>query len=575
MNRFILYTIFLSLMSVSLNSFGATLSSTVNRNQVSTNETLTLTVTIDEQVNTSSLDLRELENDFEVLSTSPQSRSSINIVNGRSVQESTTVWTITLVAKRDGRLTIPAFSIGAAKSQSIGIDVSNAKSSRSSNLPLDVKVSSNRSTVYPNQQFIVTVELSAQRDVRDLSGPQLIVADADVEPLDQQNFQRVDNGIARQIVVLKYAVFAKKTGKLTIPILTYTGLKNARRGVFGNTGDQVIARSNQFELDVVDAPAGMSKQAWFSADDLSIQSKWSADISDLKVGEPVTRTITLIAQGQHASAIPPIAALTNIDGLKSYKDQPQLETGKTSEGFVASRIESEAIVASKAGEFTLPELSIQWWSNDTESWQTATLEAETLTVSGTALPINDTQGLTALPELPNPNIVSLDPQQSQSDATKTLLPWKILSGVLGLIVLFQFFLLRKRSNSSTVDSSDRPSSTSERTAWADVERSTKNGDQTKEIREAILRWANSLGISSERITLSKLSEIVDSHALSESLNALDRQLYQAQGAELTEQLLNDLRSELSSFRSNIKQQLDKDNDKNSSQVNGLQPLYPN
>ena len=148
MNRFFFYTIFLSLMSVSLNSFGATLSSTVNRNQVSTNETLTLTVSIDEQVNTSSLDLSELERDFEVLGTSPQSRSSINIVNGRSVQEATTVWTITLVAKRDGRLTIPAFSIGTAKSQAITINVSNAKHSSSSNLPLDVKVSSNRCLLY-------------------------------------------------------------------------------------------------------------------------------------------------------------------------------------------------------------------------------------------------------------------------------------------------------------------------------------------------------------------------------------------------------------------------------------------
>ncbi len=572
MNRFFRYTIFLSLMSLSLNSVGATLSSTVNRNQVSTNETLTLTVSIDEQVNTSSLDLSELEKDFEVLGTSPQSRSSINIVNGRSVQEATTVWTITLVAKRDGQLTIPSFNIGAAKSQAITINVSNAKNSRSSNLPLDVKVSSNRGTVYPNQQFIVTVELSAQRDVRDLGGPQLAVADADVEPLDQQNFQRVDNGIARQIVVLKYAVFAKKTGKLTIPILTYTGLKNARRSVFGNTGDQVIARSNPLELEVIDVPSSSSNQAWFSADDLSIQSKWSADISDLKVGQPVTRTITIVAKGQHASAIPPISGLTSIDGLKSYKDQSQLETGKTSEGFVASRVESEAIVASKAGEFTLPPLSIQWWSNDSESWQTATLEAETLKVTGSAAAVNNTQNQSALSELPNSNAVSSDLEQGNTYRTKTALPWQILSGALAFIVLFQFFLLRKQSKGARQDSTEKPNSTSEKSAWTQLERTIKNRDQANVIREAVLSWANTLGLSSEPVTLYKLSALIDSKPLSDALNALDRKLYQAQGEKLTEQLLSDLRSELSSFRSRTKRGLDIG--ENSSQVDDLKPLYP-
>jgi len=572
MNRFFRYTIFLNLMSLSLNSFGATLSSSVNRNQVSTNETLTLTVSIDEQVNNSSLNLSELEKDFEVLGTSPQSRNSINFVNGRSVQEATTVWTITLVAKRDGQLTIPAFSIGSAKSQAITINVSNAKNSRSSNQPLDVKVSSNRSTVYPNQQFIVTVELSAQRDVRDLGGPQLVVADADVEPLDQQNFQRVDNGIARQIVVLKYAVFAKKAGKLTIPILTYTGLKNARRGVFGNTGDQVIARSNQLELEVIDAPTSSSNQAWFSANSLNIQSKWSADITNLKVGQPVTRTITIVAQGQTASAIPPISELTNIDGLKSYKDQPQLETGKTSQGFVASRVESEAIVASKAGEFILPPLSIQWWSNDSESWQTATLEAETLMVAGAAAPINNTQSQIPLPELTNPNTVSPGLQQGHTGQTKSALAWQILSGALSLIVIFQFFLLRKQTKGTTDDSTEKLSATSEKSAWAKLERTIKNRDHTNEIREAILSWANSLGLSSEPVTLSKLSALIDSKPLSDALSALDRQLYQAQGEELTEQVLNDLRSELSSFRSSAKRGLD--NRKNSSKIDDLKPLYP-
>lgn len=565
--------IFLSLISLSINSLAASLSSTVNRNQVSTNETLTLTVTIDEQVDTSSLDLSELERTFEVLGTSPQSRSSINFVNGRSVQEATTVWTITLVAKREGRLVIPAFTIGSAKSQAIAVNVTNAKTSTTSNLPIDVKVSSNRNEVFPNQQFIVTVELSAQRDVRDLSGPQLVVAGADVEPLGQQNFQRVDNGIARQIVVLKYALFAKKTGKLTIPILTYTGLKNARRGVFGNTGDQVVARSKQIELDVKEAPISNANQVWFSADELSISSKWSADISDLQVGQPVTRTITITAKGQNASAIPPLEHDNSLNGLKSYKDQPQLETGKTSEGFVASRVESEAIVASEAGEFVLPALSIDWWNNTTKTWQTATLKAETLKVTGSAFALNEAQNQTPLPEITTKDGSEVTPGPlGQSSA---LLPWQILSGILGLIVIVQFFLMRRKSGQSKSTSSEEQSATSEKSAWLELQRALKNGEQTLTIREAILVWANCLGLSDEHVTLARLSELADSDTLTQSLGDLDRQLYRDKSSDTAEQWLDDLSSELSKFRMKSKQ-IRGNRDHNTDQQHcDLKPLYPN
>jgi len=78
----------------------ATLTSKVTRNQVSTNETFTLTVLIDEQVDSSELNLESLEKNFEILSSTPQSRSSFNVINGRSIKSASTKWTITLFSER-------------------------------------------------------------------------------------------------------------------------------------------------------------------------------------------------------------------------------------------------------------------------------------------------------------------------------------------------------------------------------------------------------------------------------------------------------------------------------------------
>ena len=59
------FTVLLSLV-LPIMAHSATLSSTVNRNQVSTNETLTLVVAIDQQVDSSELNLSPLQQDFEI-----------------------------------------------------------------------------------------------------------------------------------------------------------------------------------------------------------------------------------------------------------------------------------------------------------------------------------------------------------------------------------------------------------------------------------------------------------------------------------------------------------------------------
>ncbi len=535
----------------------ATLTSTVNRNQISTNETLTLTVSIDEQVDSSALDLSTLQENFEILGTTPQSRSSFNIINGKSQKSASTTWTITLVAKNEGILTIPSFSVNSATSRPITVKVSDASDGKSSNLPLEVWVSTSASEVYPNQQFVVEVELSASSNVRDLNGPQLVIADAQVEAFDQQSFQRVDKGLARQIVILKYSVFANQAGELTIPVMTFTGLQNGQRRVFGSTGTQVIARSKQLTIKVNDAPV-VDGQQWFPADNVSIESDWSGDISALKVGEPITRTITVSAIGQQASAIPPLTLENLDDGLKSYKDQPRLDTGKSSQGFVATRIESEAIVANKAGRFEVPAVTIDWWNTKTKQWQTSTLEKQTLVVSGAVLATSDQSISTGVA---NPIVVS-----NTNDASYSNRLWQLFSGFLLTIVVIQFYFLMRRSavKSNTVVAKDK--SASEREAWATLQASIKS-DNSRAIRHSIINWGRALLDVDHQVSLQSIAKLDNSNALRELFGALDQHLYQ--GKNKPDNL--EIGKALKELRAHIKKS---DNEKPDTQLK-LNPLYPN
>jgi len=545
----------LLILAVSSLANAATLTSSVNRNQISTNETLTLTVSIDEQVDSSVLDLSTLQENFEILGTTPQSRSSFNIINGKSQKSASTTWTITLVAKNEGILTIPSFSVKSATSRPITVKVSDASSGKSSDLPLEVWVNTDTTEVYPNQQFVVEVELSASSNVRDLNGPQLVIADAQVEAFDQQSFQR--KGLARQIVILKYSVFANQAGELTIPVMTFTGLQNGRRRVFGSTGTQVIARSKQLTIKVNQAPI-VDGQQWFPADNVSIDSDWSGDISSLKVGEPITRTITVSAIGQQASAIPPLRLESLSDGLKSYKDQPRLDTGKSSQGFVATRIESEAIVANKAGQFEVPAVTIDWWNTKTKQWQTSTLEKQTLVVSGIAIAASD-QSISA--GVVNPVAIS-----NTNDDTQPNRLWQLLSGVLLTIVLIQFYFLMRRPAAKSNTVVDENKSTSEREAWATLQASIKS-DNSRAIRHSIITWGRAVLDVDHQVSLQSIAKLDKSNALSELFNALDQHLYQ--GKNKPDSL--EIDKALKELRARVKKS---NNEKPNTKLT-LNPLYPN
>jgi len=116
----------------------ANLVSSVNRNSINSGQIITLSVSYDKQVSGASLNIDSLNRDFDVLSITPQSSSSTSFVNGKVTKEESTVWKITLAAKREGEITIPAFDINGDKSDSIIIKVED--SSASSNAISDLTV---------------------------------------------------------------------------------------------------------------------------------------------------------------------------------------------------------------------------------------------------------------------------------------------------------------------------------------------------------------------------------------------------------------------------------------------------
>lgn len=539
-------------------SFAASLTSTVNRNTMSTNETLTLQITLDEKADTSDLDLSELRNDFEILGVSPRNSTSISTGYGKTSRVTTTQWTITLAAKREGNLSIPAFKVKQAVSKAISISASNSSgiSSAPESAPLTATGSANKASVYPNEQLIFEVELSAADTVADINGAALESANASIELISQQQFQRIDNGVSRRIITLKYAIFAEQSGSLTIPSLTFTGLVGGRRSIFGNQGQKVIGRTKPLTVEVKDKPK-TNGAPWFPAEAVSINSSWSGDKNAIKTGEPITRTIIITASGQLATAIAPLNQADLRDSkIKSYKDKPQLNSQKTNNGYISTRTESEAIVVNAAGDIELPAITIDWFNVNTNEWQQATLAAETISVSGD-LVSSTIQVITP---------IDTGEQQQASDLiqTKTHWAWPIATALLSLICLLQFFLLVRTKKTQPKKSSQNKKAETEKKLWKTLITDLK-GDDPKKIRNSLITWTRSAHPQLSFVSLSSVYGLANP-SLKQSVEQLESLLFKNDNDMQLSEFKNELEKEMRAYRDNL-------HAGNTNETDTLDPLY--
>ncbi len=109
------------LLALLAGSVQAAVEASVDRNRVALGDTLRLTVSATEDdEDLGSVDLAELQRDFEVLQRS--TRSNTNIINGQRTHNRQLVMEITPL--RTGELTIPAFQVGAKRTAPVTVSVS-------------------------------------------------------------------------------------------------------------------------------------------------------------------------------------------------------------------------------------------------------------------------------------------------------------------------------------------------------------------------------------------------------------------------------------------------------------------
>jgi len=354
---------------------------TLDRNPISVNESVQLTFTATTTPDDDP-DFSPLEQDFEILNQTQSSQSSwVNGKSSKSIQ-----WILNIMPKNTGNLIIPAVSFGDDSSQPVPLKVLQSQSS-SSNQNADIFLEVEASTTSPfiQQQVLYTLRLFSRVALSQARLSELEIADALVEKLgDVKKYNSNRKGIEYTVNELNYAIFPQKSGVLNIApmVLSADVVTRSRQRFNGFFNRQMSTTkrisSNAIRLNVQEVPDTFKGTHWIPASQVALKEKWSGDVEHMTVGEPLTRTLTLLTVGNTVAQLPELHSKTDIANLKTYPDQPVLKQQKRNEGLISFREEKIAYIPSKAGSYTLPAIEIPWFNTQTKTMEVVRIAERTL-----------------------------------------------------------------------------------------------------------------------------------------------------------------------------------------------------
>ncbi|CAE6959749.1 hypothetical protein ACOMICROBIO_NCLOACGD_04956 [Vibrio sp. B1ASS3] len=126
-------------------------------------------------------------------------------------------------------------------------------------------------------------------------------------------------------------------------------------------------------------PSGLlsDDSAWFTSTKVSVDQKWTTSNDELKVGDAITRTITINAQDSLSVLLPDLLSNDSTASYQAYPQPNRLDDKQTRGDYQSSRIEESVYVIQQGGEFTLPEHKFQWWNSKSKELETVVIEGKT------------------------------------------------------------------------------------------------------------------------------------------------------------------------------------------------------
>lgn len=359
----------------------------VDRTRLNSGETVELTLESSDVTQFGKPDLTALEPLFEVRGT--RQVNQLTTLNGDN--RATTRWIITLLPRQNGSVEIPTLHLGDVQTRPITLQVveSEQQDSAQKLAPVFIDASLDQASVYVQAQAILTLRIYHSVSLYDDSSlTPLQIPDARIEQLgESRTYEKDINGLRHGVIELRYAIYPQHSGQLTIPAQLFSAtLVDAQpaRDVDAQvptSGKLMRVSSAELPLTVKAKPASYPADVpWLPARSLSLSESWSPEPEHAQVGDSLTRSLTVKAEGLASSQLPPMPA-TDINGLRRYPDQPVLGNQHSERGLVGSREDREALVPVHSDDIELPAVEVVWWNTFEDHLEHSSLPARTLVVA--------------------------------------------------------------------------------------------------------------------------------------------------------------------------------------------------
>ncbi len=484
------------------------ITATIDQNPATVDESLVLTVIADDNVSADKYDPSILGRDFHVGNTSVRSQSSmVNFETTRS-----TIWTTVLTPKSVGKAVIPSFTIDGVSSKPISVEVL-ARDDKRASVQEDVWITSDvsQTNVYVQQQFTLKIKLHFSAELKRAALYEPKMTGAEIKQIGQDSEDmEIINGKRVRTIERIYSINPQSSGKFTLHSSLFDGevVQAPRRGFMNGfaRGKPVRIKGKEIDIEVKPKPESFTGE-WLPSEIIAVQDNWPEDTEQFELGEPITRQIIITAAALAEDQLPKIEFDTPAE-IKIYPDQAETQMGVQNGVLISQKVQDFAIVPSKAGTYTLPEVKIPWWNTTINRLEHAIIPSKTFTVTGANAP----------------NVIATSPSENQTVVVQqnTALQWIFLAGwvLTALAWLYTAKLKGKLGAKTALFVSE------EKQHYLKLMAACNQGDG-EQVLKLLPLWASDLYSDRTFHNLSEVEQQFNDHSFSAELQQLQRSYFSA------------------------------------------------
>lgn len=283
---------------------------------------------------------------------------------------------IELIPDAVGRLVLGPLRSGATVSNSVAVEITEARQMDWTPGPDDIRIEQTVSRREPwlQQEVVLDIAILTRHPIRDetVTLPDLAGLRAVAVYKERRTLEQSDGGWSK--IAWRYLVFPQHSGRVAIPGTRVSGAIDKSR-----------AERARFDLaasatDLAVRPAAFpGTQWWIAAGRLTLADEWSRDPRELHAGDEVERTITVTARDVLPEQIPDPAmdetrglAITPLDVERTMK-----LTGEHIEAQASRRFRIRAM--SPVPVF-LDTVRLRWWNTEQDRAAEAIIPARRIDI---------------------------------------------------------------------------------------------------------------------------------------------------------------------------------------------------